>query len=284
MGYIAELKPTNDPLSYWGNTVKDSIRSNTPVLSADFVGDASPGGTSIALAPKLRYPQQPDTYRGEWDITASYDVGDIVRVMPNRDYIYTDLAACADVTLSTSDNTQTPTTYPAGTVMSLIHPKGSSSPYMLALYIKPIPGVYRCCSPVPSMFGYIDLYTNGNISAGGSVIVGITYTATPSALTPAQLQTINGFGLRFWDVNYFPVWPELPTRASIGDYGLPSGADNFLGAKGRYWELISLMPSFHTWTTCKNGSKTILRYWADEQNKPTGSYLNATGSTNVATW
>src|ERR1035441_192061 len=88
MNYISELKPTNNPISYWGNAIKDTIRSNAIVPSSDFVYDSNAGGTSLELSYKYRYPQQPDLYTGEWNITASYNVGDIVRVMPDHDYIY----------------------------------------------------------------------------------------------------------------------------------------------------------------------------------------------------
>jgi hypothetical protein len=289
MNFINDLKPTNDPLSYWGNAVKDTIRQNTLFPNSDFVSDSNFGGTSIELSSKFRYPQQPDTYKGEWNITSSYNIGDIVRVMPIKDYIWGDTGSLKSICFELNFNTENITdvdppqnTYTPGQILIPSYPKGANevtNPYIL--YIKPIPGVYRCCYTVPPMFGYSDIIlNNGFINSFPKIYPLVSRLTPPSHIGPPYADAIIpnlGTLLRFWDVNYFPVWPELPTVAGY------NGTD-FKGFHGRYWELISLLPTYHTWTTCKHGVTKVIRYWGDEENKPTGSYLNATGSVNVATW
>ena len=280
MNYISELKPTNNPISYWGNAIKDTIRSNAIVPSSDFVSDSNAGGTSLELSYRYRYPQQPDLYTGEWNITSSYDVGDIVRVMPDHDYIYTDLQNAATarspgvtMALSTVDATSAfGVTYTAGQLL-LIGNYATSTNTILLLYVKPIPGVYRCCSPIPSTFGVYDTIEKGGFVASitSNLFAGLSYLL-PLPIIPTPVLPYIGSDVRFWDVNYFPVWPELPNIAQF------SGSD-LTGFNGRYWDRIGGLPMKPiTLGQCVNGVSNNQTMYIDGFTRPTGSYMNATGS------
>ena len=180
MAYIPDLKPTNDPISYWGNCVKDSNRENKIFISSDFVCDTNVGGTSLELAPQYRYAQIPDVYTGEWNITGSYNVGDIMRVMPDHDYIYTDLKnACylQQMFLNGSFGSSGITWpgYTNGQIIECHHKSngfvqlgGSGGDWVTpVLYVKPFPGVYRCISHISGLFDYYDLLLMGVINQLG---------------------------------------------------------------------------------------------------------------------
>ena len=73
--------------------------------------------------------------------------------------------------------------------------------------------------------------------------------------------------IRFNNVNYFPCYPEMPERAYVNP------ADP-VSLNGRYWELISLLPSV-TYDSCTNTESSI--ELTDTQAFPSGS-ANYSGS------
>jgi hypothetical protein len=272
MKNINELFPTNDPMSYWGNSVKDSIRESNLVYTSDFVGDSSPGGQTLELAFKYKYPQSVDTYTGEWDITSSYNVGDIVRVMPDNDYIWGDLDFMPSVAM---DITTSPPSfasgYTTGQLLNIIYTAGSVYESVTALYVKPIPGVYRCISTIPSMFYIYDSVGVGTLPSVLNVPLNVSYLSSPPSINTNLLPFI-GSTLRFWDVNYFPVWPELPNVAS-------GSINSFNAFNGRYWDRIGGLPMGpQTIGICNNGVNKTSTIYIDGFTRPTGSYMNATGS------
>jgi hypothetical protein len=279
MNFINDLKPTNDPFSYWGNAVKDTVRQNAVYPNSDFVSDSNFGGTFLELSSKYKYLQNPDTYTGEWDITGSYSVGDVVRVMPGKDYIWGDLKNAANsrspgVTMATNPSPVTSVvagSYAIGQLL-LIGNYATATNNIVMLYVKPIPGVYRCCSTIPSMFEVYDTIQNGGFTTNinSNLFAGLTYFLPPPIVPPTVIPFV-GDSVRFFDVNYFPVWPELPNQAA-------SNGKDFKGFNGRYWELLSLLPLTQTVRTCLNGVSSITTTMIDSAQRPTGSYMNATGS------
>jgi hypothetical protein len=262
MPSIRPAQITNDPFSVWANQIQDSIAEKDVSISSDFIQKSGPAGKFISLHPKHKYTPNYPTYKGEWNISASYQPNDIVRVLPGKDYTRPPNLIWIDgpdkLGVATSflkmpigwNNLNGDNVY-IGRIKFINGETGIILPNY-----NPIPGTYICVSNVPSW----------ELS-----------TLVPSVLNLATFNSINQMGselylisninyIRFWDVNYFPGWPERPNIAYVDPNDLTK-------ANGRYWDLISLLPS--AMLVCSNGMSDIT--YADNQTVPTGS-ANYTGS------
>jgi hypothetical protein len=195
-----------------------------------------------------KYVTLPMVYRGEWSPTASYNTNDVVRVFPSKSY-----SLPWDSEPTTTIDNGVP--YLEGTIQGI--------QIMVAKFV-PVPGTYVCTTPIPA-FGY----TISTLQAFGQDPSGYTGVMIGTALAFSSLDSFiqkNIRSFRFSDVNYFPVWPEYPDQAYIN----PS---NLVSLKGRYWDLMSLLPS--TMYVCENGATSV--QYTDTQTIPSGS-ANYTGS------
>ena len=83
---IHECQITNNPASKWLNTVKDNIQANKLNISPDFLTSQTVAGTQLSLPSKYKYQQNWMDYAEEYDPTANYSPGDVIRVLPNKNY------------------------------------------------------------------------------------------------------------------------------------------------------------------------------------------------------
>ncbi len=279
MGDIRPALMTNDPFSYWARSVQEGIEQRQLAVSSDFLINSTPNGSHITLHPKLKYSPSYTSYDGEWHPTASYAPGDIIRVLPGRDYlgisgsnphsipwvtppITTTVGSLLGNNLPPSPILNTSSPILTGFFKMVFGNQTITQLYFVPKYV-PIPGTYVCTTTVPSLEMFLLLT---RIQSGGCVVT-TTYlsaTAPYSQLTPQQISNIYYF--RMWDINYFPAWPELPTQAVVNPYSL-------LKTYGRYWDLMSLLPS--TTFACSTAGAII--QFTDAQLIPSGS-ANYTGS------
>lgn len=258
MNPLRPAQITNDPFSTWANSIQDNITGNRVSVSSDFVNKSGPDGQFLSLHPKHKYTPNYTNYRGEWHPTGSYNPGDIVRVLPKRDYI--GKAGANPHSLPWVDAPVIGTNSQGGPNIT----GKVSFPSIVANWFEweanyyiPIPGTYICETFVPSL--ELRQAFKGLDNIFWAAYDFDNYTPREKALIPY---------VRFIDVNYYPVWPELPNRAY-----LDMSAGNGNGAYGRYWALLSLMP--HVVTSCQNGFK--YNSYSDFQQVPSGS-ANYTGS------
>lgn len=243
----------NDPFSKWGNSVRDAIHQTQIVRSTDVDISSSPFGTFIGLHNEEKYPTPHPIYKGEWNPMTSYEVNDVVRVLPGKSY---DLNWDGAV-----DHLGIDPTFK----VPLIHGKIAGVDIILYDY-KPVAGTYICTAPIPDFnytiqtlraFGYSDGVIG--VTAGVSAV-------NKSLSTYDQFVQDNINYLRFTNINYYPYWPEMPNQAVLDVYDVPK-------LVGRYWDLISLLPT-NTYM-CVDGSTTTA--FSDSQLFPSGS-ANYTGS------
>src|ERR1051326_3452797 len=82
---IKDVLITNDPFSYWAGRVKDNIDERTPVSSTDILTTTTTRGTKFNIHPKYKLNPNYLKYVGDWNISASYDVNDVVSVFEGSD-------------------------------------------------------------------------------------------------------------------------------------------------------------------------------------------------------
>jgi hypothetical protein len=282
MSVLRPAQITNDASSVWMNAVQDNILEQRVSVSSDFLQTAGPTGKFISLNSKLRQRPNYMNYVGDWSPIDGYNIDDIVRVLPiSGSYLDSPHFPWATgyvktpIIISSNTAVQLPNPSIVGYsaqegVVKIIKP-GLLLPTMIFPFILPnyypIPGTYICVSNVPSLEFYgVALWHSVWETIGGNLF------NTPSSQTtyqtlqalPALLNSINY--IRLWDVNYFPTWPEMTNTAIINPQALS-------GSWGRYWELISLLPT--RMNICgKSGTSYV-----DSQTVPSGS-ANYTGSYN----
>lgn len=227
---------TNDSFSPWAAQVHDTVRESGIIRSSDVNISSTPFGNFIGVRNEQKYQQLWGNYTGEYVVTSSYQVGDIVRVLPNKTYDYP---------------------WDDEPVKALVHGvpvlNGTidGTPFNVPNYIA-VPGTYICTYPIAPLWFMLDTFWR----------VGVAWTLEAQgalASQPAYIQT-NVTYLRFVDVNYFPVYPELPAQAFLNPSNLSS-------LKGRYWDCLSLAPTRQR--RCVNGN-TITTY-VDAEQIPSGS-------------
>lgn len=181
------------------------------------------------LPSKSRYYPSFVNIPQEYDRLSSYKVGDLVRVMPGVNYDYP-FSNPVKSNIDATSGISTPIV--TGTYRGVI---------VSAYDSIPMPGVWCCVTSVPS-FEFLVTFAQNNPEW--------TNLAVFSTHTTVTVNNKNWIpNIRFYDVNYAPIWPELPKRA------VKTSSDLKLAA-GRYWELISLLPMEQK--VCVNGkSKTV---------------------------
>ena len=78
---------TNDPISTWANSVQDNINQNQLAHSNDFVLKNNGAGSFLILSNKYKYKSNYLNYAQEYNPNKAYNPGDIIRVLPGRDYL-----------------------------------------------------------------------------------------------------------------------------------------------------------------------------------------------------
>jgi len=234
MSQIKPPLPTSNPFSTWATSVRNVVRETTLNRSSGMLMNTSPYGTYIAPFNEEKYPSLFMNYSGEYDPIINYNLMDVVRVLPGKTY---DLPWDASPTKTTGNNPSI-SGYINGQLLTL--------PNFI-----PVPGTYICVVPIPGLLFSIEIINS--FSPGG---IYANSGASLSSLSLGLRENINY--LRFFNINYYPVWPEMPNLAVL---------------KGRYWELLSLLPI--TAQFCEDG-KTVSSF-VDSQPFPTGS-ANYTGS------
>lgn len=256
MADLRETIITNDAFSQWQNKVKDCIDERTLNRSTDILVNNTLHGFSIQIHPKYKYASPYANYRGEYNMSSSYSINDVVRVIPGRTY-----------------------TYPLTNVHNFTMPLGGSIgdlPIILGDYTyngkilhsvgvydsAPMPGVWICCQNIPSF----DFFYRLQILNVWPTAICNAITARDNDVTDVPLVNNNWSRLRFLDVNYCPIWPELPNVAVL----TPSPTTYKL-AYGRYWELISLLPTESSMCDEFGNQQT---YYVDSTQSGSNVYLH----------
>ena len=270
MSVIRPAQLTNDASSVWMNSVQDGIAEHNMSVSSDFIQKTGPTGKFLSLHPRNKYASTFMNYTGEWDAMSGYSVNDVVRVLSNKDYVSTSQSCALNwkyppqkISPMTDTNGIDFYTDPPNPALNtaadawrgIMQVQGVSLPDagIVIPYFYPMPGTYVCVSPVPSM---------------DDAVINVVLHGGPqgafSSMTPYDNITDEGlaqiYSMRMWDVNYFPTWPELPNVADLNPHNLQT-------TWGRYWELLSLLPTVQR--TCKNGEQVVT--YVDADQVPTGS-------------
>ena len=267
MSTIRPAQMTNDPFSVWANSIQDGLNEQKVSVSSDFIQKDGPSGKFISLHPKNKYVPNYTTYQGEWSPTSSYNVNDVVRVLPGKNYLakpYINWTAGPSYITSPIPLPPLNNSFRAdkGNVMvgKIEFIKGIITDVIMGNYY-PVPGTYICVSFVPGLDMQAAMVTSANISE----IVG-SYDDTYNVFNDPRFAANINY-MRMNDVNYFPCWPEKPNIGYVDNLNLGM-------TDGRYWELISLLPS--QIRVCTGGS-AVSSSFADVAFIPSGS-ANYTGS------
>lgn len=250
MSNISPPLITNDPFSNWAESVHSSVKEKAIIRSKELSVSSNPFGSYIALHPEQYYTPLYMNYVGEWNPSGSYNVNDVVRVLPNKEY-----SLAWKGTPQKDINSETGKPYTAGQLG--LNDNQAYWQYWLQPDYKPLPGTYICVAPVPSLNFWIQLKF-----LFGANVISLPFSATPkSKLTslPSFYQKYIDY-VRFDDVNYYPVYPEMPNIAELD-------VNDLSKYRGRYWELLSLLPS--ETSICVNG--ITKRGYTDSQIAATGS-------------
>ncbi len=232
---LRDPKLTNNPFSQWAGEIIDEITENKVGKSSDFSLKTGPAGSSIKLQQNIKYPETSTHYLGEWDITSGYLPGDIVRVLPNKIY---DLPWVGGPAINSFPVAPYKAFQTLGGAVKLNN--GLILNNFISPYFVPLAGVYVCVAEVPA-FDYLALVSlESELDTNYHLAVNLLTTNTYSSYLGVPFVFSNIPSIRFFDVNYYPIWPELPDLAKI-NYN--SQNRSFSEAKGRYWELISLLPT-----------------------------------------
>lgn len=254
MSDLREVRTTNDPFTYWANSVKDTLREKNIAKSSDILLSSTNAGTYMSLHPKYKYSSPYMNYRGEWDASNSYSPNDVVRVLPNKQYkLPITKIITSMVNISTPSFPVSVGDYAAanGKIIQVIF-RGEL----------PMAGSYICVSSVPSFTTLPELHSVNAISFDTS---GWLLSSDLLINRPIFKQFLNY--VRLGDINYWPIWPETSSVAVIDPEDLTK-------TRGRYWELISQLP---TKTNMCTGGNVVVTY-IDSGTAPSGSMypLNTT--------
>lgn len=240
---------TSDPLSYLVKGIKNDIDGNTLVSSTDFNIKKSPKGSQLAIHPKFKYSPNYMNYVGDWNISSSYNVNDVVNVF--------DVKVGDDATKSATELLEDQLTYffrPLGFVEETFVAEdgeqiqvyrgrytppqvvaGEDDYIILIPKIIPTPGTYICVAPVPPLALIYDLFAAGVFT--GAVLQSRS-TLGLYARFNFENFVIGGVTINtgFLNINYFPHHPELPTTPHLN-------VNNLNTATGSYWRMLSLYGS-----------------------------------------
>jgi hypothetical protein len=271
---------TNNPLSQYINRAKDEIQSNKLHLSSDFLVTNSQGGTHISLNPRNKYTPAYTGLPDEYEPGAAYDVGDMVRVLPNKNYemsAYFSMSSVTSTTTNYGTSVLTPNLgdYTADVITAVYNvtlQNGDKRNYNSSFYSgSPTPGTYVCRASIPKFlesFGqsgdrnfcnitpYIDP-TEGSDDYTIGFYVAQQYGGT--GIYSALPYTVARY-LRFANVNYYPTFPEvgyLSITASCAN------RDNMISRIGRYWDYIGSFGSGFRWAAQGRVYNIIGSYYGD---------------------
>jgi hypothetical protein len=207
-------------------------------------------GASISVHPKFKYTPNFMNYVSEWDAAAAYGVNDVVRVMPGVEY---------KLPMSASSTGAVPFPSPVGSVVVTSGYYMAQNGHQMAITSrvdKPLPGTYICVCNVPAFSTLPELESINVISP--------TLHIPSSFNARADLAGYFAFlpYIRLTDINYFPAWPESSSIAVLNP-------DNLTKTRGRYWELLSLLPTPQQ--VCRNGEQKTI--YVDAEVSTSGSYL-----------
>ena len=250
---------TNDPLTYLIKGIKGDMQERTFVRGTDVLATKTDRGTQFSIHPKFKYSPNYMNYVGEWNVSSSYNVNDVVSVFAQKvgddptkspqelleeqlNILFGDLGFLVKTykpyTNPTGDDievyvgTYSPPNIPAGN-----NPLNAFYPIYVPKVI-PTPGSYICVAPVPSLTYLVELIVGGVFGGDpfGSNIVSsqlVSYARLNlpfSVLTPPPFDLPNGF----IDFNYLPKYPEdkvIPSNFNINAIRTASGSYwRYLGA------------------------------------------------------
>jgi len=240
---MREVPITNNPFSKWANGVNDSISKNQVNNSPDFVVSKTSSGIQLKLHPKYKYTRTDlIDYAEEYNPTAAYTIGDVVRVLPGKNYELSAYisASIGGITPFTSSGALPQATWLGaytGSTVDGAYALNNASYSFSQFSGSPAAGTYVCINPVPSF----NVANQVVASQGGSFLP--TIILDPSSNNNAQA-IVSATGLfpssidllRFSNVNYYPTWPETffnSITASIDDSVMCKRI-------GRYWDCIGL--------------------------------------------
>jgi hypothetical protein len=253
MANIQQPLQTNSPFSTWGRSVANSIRKNSPINSDTIQISNSPFGTTQRTIDEITYKPYPVTYCGEYSREIAYKINDVVRVIPGKKYSLPWDSTPTTVALDPI----TPVPYlPDYTpiLTGTINGKFAVVPNWI-----PIPGVYICVQDVPDQTLAYQLYSFDSANMNAILV----YPGQSFDSMPTCVKT-NFTDVSLFNINYCPTWPELPNIAyfDVNDTGK---------YYGRYWELISLLPT--KTTVCVD--ETDKDVYVDSQSTPEGAAVYA---------
>src|ERR1017187_6232978 len=84
---IDKLPNSNEPFTEWGNTLIEQIKINQLTVGTDIKHQKGTSGTRLSLPSKYKHLEPSPHYMGDWSVTGSYRVGDVVRVLPDVNYL-----------------------------------------------------------------------------------------------------------------------------------------------------------------------------------------------------
>lgn len=249
--------PSDDPSFAWSSKITDTVKQISPIKSFDFLTDAQVGGTHLRLHPKYKYNPNAMKYVGDWNPSASYDVGNVVSVYDNQQPATTKITQDLNVffggSLSVFDEDQFG--YPAGLLWDGVYSNEAGSTNIQMLKICPIPGTYVCVQTVPPLDFLPQLILAG--------VLPDSFGFFSNANEPEARRQILQY-CRLTDVNYFPIWPPLANNAVIDPAHMNL-------AVGNYWRLLSLSPTITR--ACTNGVANKA-YTDNQLSPPTASWAN----------
>jgi len=267
MSDLREVGSSNDPFSYWANSVTDVIREKALSKSSDILLRNTHMGSSISISPQYKYPPTFMNYCGKYDPVQSYGVNDVVRVLPDTNYNFGERFTDQVTRQYTNASTAVPPRKPSLIIGGTIYPQ--SAFISVGIYAtndnntiayglrsdNPVVGTWICVSPIPNAFIYAEL-----VAHMGNIEYYTEATSNSNFLTLNPFEQKNIQYLRLANVNYSPDWPEWGNVAELQ-------RTNLTKTQGKYWELLSLLPM--TQNYCSNGTTTPVL--VDASNLSSGS-------------
>lgn len=250
-GNIKDVLVTNDPFSYYANGVTDAINERTIIASTDVLATKTSRGTKFNIHPKFKLNPNYLSYVGDWNISGSYDVNDVVSVLDNTlgDNVNKTPSELLDDQFNIffkngytekkevigTDDGQTYIDYTGQYYYPDTSPKAGQFVNLTVAVLKKVldsPGTYVCVSPVPSLKYENDLFAYD--------VLGIGFISEENTtLLPY---------IRLSGVNYEPIHPSLPNIAVLDAEDVVTGKAK---AKGCYWRYLGSFSSTGDGCTCR---------------------------------
>ena len=249
---------TSDPLSYFAKGVKGDMEERTFVRGTDVLATKTGKGTQFSIHPKFKYSPNYMNYVGDWNVSSSYNVNDVVSVFAQKvgddptkspqelleeqlNILFGDLGFLVKTykpyTNPTGDDIEvyvglyTPPNIPIGS-----NPGNVNYPIYVPKVI-PTPGSYVCVAPVPSLTYFVEIVVGGIFGGDpfGSNIIPSNFVSYARLNLPFDvLSNPPNIPNGIYDFNYLPKYPEdkvIPTHFNKHDVSTASGSYwRYLGA------------------------------------------------------